>query len=149
MDRNRRPYRSILVVSALAFMPATAMATPNVATDSAIFVEKQVSGTRQLEQASTLERGDRVVTILRWYRLGGNGAFTISNPLPRAISYQKSSADAEEVSVDGGRHWGKLADLRIGSRMATPEDVTNVRWRISPQMSSLGKGEIAYSGIVR
>jgi hypothetical protein len=53
------------------------------------------------------------------------------------------------VSVDGGKTWGKLGKLRIGSRLATPEDVTHVRWRISAAHAALGRGDIAYSGIVR
>lgn len=131
-------------------IPAAASAAPNVATDSAVFVESKRSDTqRRLEPASELSRGDRVVTILRWYRLGGDGGFTITNPMPRAISYQQSSRSDEQVSVDGGKSWGRLGDLRIGSRLATPEDVTHVRWRIPANRAAYGKGEIAYSGIVR
>ncbi|HKX79773.1 MAG TPA: hypothetical protein VJM34_14740 [Novosphingobium sp.] len=127
-------------------------ATPPVATRSAVFVEKQMPGrTRWLEPASALSRGDRVVTILSWQRLGnGEGdGFTITNPLPRVIAYQKSARSDEQVSVDGGRTWGRLSDLRIGSRVASPEDVTHVRWRIPADRAAQGRGQIAYSGIVR
>lgn len=135
---------------ATAAVPSAATASPNVATDSAVFIERQQSGAgRMLEPAGSLARGDRVVTILRWYRLGGNGGFVITNPVPQAITYQKSSRPDEIVSVDGGRSWGRLGDLRIGTRMATPEDVTHVRWRISARHSAIGKGQVAYSGIVR
>lgn len=131
-------------------IPAAADAAPNVATDSAVFVENRQSDTlRHLEPAGELSRGDRVVTILRWYRLGGDGGFTITNPMPQAISYQRSSRTDEQVSVDGGKSWGRLGELHIGSRLATPEDVTHVRWRISASHAAYGKGEIAYSGIVR
>ncbi|MBV1918195.1 MAG: hypothetical protein KUG65_09070 [Sphingomonadaceae bacterium] len=123
---------------------------PNITTDSAVFVERMDTDLgRQLEPAENLARGDRVVTILRWYRLGGDGDFVITNSLPRTISYQQSSRRDEEVSVNGGKKWGPLGALRVGSRMATPEDVTHVRWRISQRMASIGKGQIAYSGIVR
>ena len=131
-----------------AALPASA--TPNIATDSAIFIEhKHSESIRRLERASELARGDRVVTILRWYRLGGNGGFTITNPLPQEITYQKSSRPGEQVSIDGGKTWGRLRDLTVGTRNATPEDVTHVRWRISARHSAYGKGQIAYSGIVR
>ena len=69
--------------------------------------------------------------------------------MPRAISYQTSSRGDVEVSVDGGRTWGRLGVLKIGLRLASPEDVTHVRWRISPQLASQGRGQIAYAGIVR
>jgi len=113
-------------------------------------VERAEAGqSRRLEPAGDLNRGDRVVTILRWQKLGGDGGFTITNPLPKAISYQKSSLPNEEVSVDGGRSWGLLGKLRIGARMATPEDVTHVRWRIPAERAASGAGQIAYRGIVR
>lgn len=127
-------------------LPHAANARPAVATDSAVFVERSQPGSmRSLEPASRLNRGDRVVTIVNWYRMGGDGGFTITNPLPRAIAYQASARDNQEVSVDGGRTWGRLGELRIGNRIATPEDVTHMRWRIPAGNA----GRIAYSGIVR
>lgn len=135
---------------ALTSFPGIAAATPNVATDSAVFVERFQPGTnRSLEPAADLSRGDRVVTILRWYRLGGDGGFVITNPVPEAISYERSTRRDELVSVDGGRSWGRLGELRVGSRFATPEDVTHVRWRVSARTAAYGKGQFAYSGIVR
>jgi hypothetical protein len=125
----------------------TAAAQPTVATDSEVYVERTRPGNhRMLAPADRLSRGDRVVTIVSWYRMGGDGGFTITNPLPRAIAYQASARDDQEVSVDGGRTWGRLGELTIGGRLATPEDVTHMRWRIPP---GGGQGRIAYSGIVR
>jgi hypothetical protein len=37
----------------------------------------------------------------------------------------------------------------MGSRQATPEDITHVRWRISGLRARSGSGSITYSGIVR
>lgn len=127
-----------------------AIASPSVATDSAVFIERVHNDNgRHLEPADRLIRGDRVVTILSWYRMGGDGGFVITNPMPRRIAYQESAAGNEEVSVDGGRTWGRLGALRIGARIATPEDVTHVRWRIPAGHAARGQGHIAYSGIVR
>ena len=134
----------------MAFAGAPAHAAPNITTDSMVFVERTPTETaRSLEQADELARGDRVVTLVRWYRLGGDGGFTITNPLPRAIAYKSSSRSDELVSVDGGRTWGRLGELKIGSRLASPEDVTHVRWRISARTAALGTGRIAYRGVVR
>ena len=139
--------RLILVFATLLSATASpALAHPAVALDSAVFVERlQPGNIRNLEPASRLSRGDRVVTIVSWRRAGGNGGFTLINPLPRAIAFQASARDDDQVSVDGGRSWGRLGVLRRGERYATPEDVTHLRWRVPAGQA----GRIAYSGIVR
>jgi hypothetical protein len=142
----------LIAFAALAATPAAAR--QSVSLDSVVFVERQQPGNvRSLEPAERLSRGDRVVTIVTWQRLGatagGKASFTVTNPLPRAIAYQDSAREDEEVSVDGGHNWGKLGALRVGSRMATPEDVTHVRWRVTAPRAAKGRGQIAYSGIVR
>lgn len=139
-----------VIAAAIAGFATSASAAPAVSLDSAVFVERAVPGTgRTLEPASELSRGDRVVYVVRWYKLGGDGGFVVTNPLPRSVYYQGSANGDEEVSIDGGRSWGKLAALRAGNRLATPEDVTHVRWRVDPRAASRGQGRIAYSAIVR
>lgn len=131
-------------------VPLIAEAGPSVSLDSAVFVERAGPGaSRMLQPASALKRGDRLVYVVSWYRMGGAGGFTVTNPLPRSVYYQGSARGDEEVSVDGGRTWGKLGALRIGERFATPEDVTHVRWRVAPEAAAIGAGRIAYSAIVR
>jgi hypothetical protein len=127
-----------------------ALASPAVTLDSAVYVERTQAGDiRTLEPASQLNRGDRIITVVTWYLKRGVGGFSVTNPLPRGIYYQGSADGDEQVSVDGGRNWGHLALLRIGNRLATPEDVTHVRWHVPASRSVEGKGNIAYSGIVR
>ena len=139
--------------AALLLSPLPLLAQPNVSLDSAVFVEKTrpsgSSAVRTLEPANRLTRGDRVVTLVTWYRLGGSGGFTVTNAMPQSLAYQRSAEGGEEVSVDGGKSWGRLRDLHMGSRMATPEDVTHVRWYVSPVQAQSGTGRIAYAGLVR
>jgi len=155
-----RPHHRFITTAALmlctaagimAQTPAQAREGPAVTTQSAVYVERVEPGSaRRLEPVSHLSRGDRVVTVLTWqWQSGEERGFIITNPLPASLAYQRSTSDAQEVSVDGGRTWGHIGNLRIGSRFATPEDVTHVRWRITASRAMQGRGQIAYAGIVR
>lgn len=147
---NVRKLATRLALACALIAPAAAMAAPMIALDSATFVERVKPGKgRTLQPAAQLRRGDRVVYVVSWYRMGGSGAFTVTNPLPRTVYYQGSADGSEEVSIDGGKRWGKLDRMRIGTRIATPEDVTHVRWHISAGEAARGSGEITYSAIVR
>lgn len=155
-DATGAQYVSNIRVPAMlcgAIAAATAVqaaASPAISIDSMVFVEKTDPGQgRRLEPAGQLNRGDRLVYVVRWYRMGGNGGFVVTNPLPRAVHFQASANGDEEVSVDGGKTWGRLSTMRIGTRFATPEDVTHVRWRVDPVSAARGSGRIAYSAIVR
>jgi hypothetical protein len=131
-------------------VPLIAAANPLVALDSAVFVERLLPNKgRLLQPASMLKPGDRLVYVVSWYRMGGQGGFTVTNPLPRKVYFQGSADGREEVSIDGGRNWGKLDVLRVGARLATPEDVTHVRWRVPATEAARGSGQITYSAIVR
>jgi hypothetical protein len=124
-----------------------------------VFVEREVaigkgSSAKVLEPARTLRRGDRLVYVVSWRAPQARGEhLTITNPLPRTIAYERSADGDEDVSVDGGRSWGKLDALRVrdGSvwRYATPQDVTHVRWNVPPQLALAGSGRLTWSGIVR
>ena len=145
----RRSFISLAGMLPLA-VPVIAIAAPLIALDSAVYVEKlSPDKGRTLQPAARLNHGDRVVYVVSWYRMGGTGAFTVTNPLPRSVYYQGSADGSEEVSLDGGKSWGKLERLRIGYRFATPEDVTHVRWHVAATEAARGAGEITYSAIVR
>ena len=138
-------------IAALALPVAAQDQRPqHVMLASDVYVERQGTANRMLEPAGQLRPGDRVVTIVSWKRANGasgfGGGFTVTNPLPRTVYYQESAAGDDEVSVDGGRSWGRLGSLRIAGHLATPEDVTHVRWRIA---TPAPHGRIAYSAIVR
>jgi len=135
-------------MSLLAAAPA--VAGPDIALDSAVYIERATGEyARSLEPAARFRKGDRVITVVSWQRQGGQGAFTLTNPLPRSIAFEDSTRENMLVSADGGRTWGRLGSLRHGSRLATPEDVTHLRWRISATTATRGSGRIAYSGYVR
>lgn len=145
-----------LCIGALA--PGAAQAQRPVQFASDVFVERFVPGsrgqvTRVLERADRLHSGDRVIFVVNW-RSNDAQPFTFTNPLPGAIAFQRTAESSEDVSIDGGRTWGKLADLVVrdpdGSiRHANPEDVTTLRWRVPGHMAAAGTGQITYRGVVR
>ena len=130
-----------------------------VSVANSVYVEREVSigkGTsvRVLEPARIMRRGDRLVYVVSWRAPQARGEhLTITNPLPRTIAYERSAGGDEDVSIDGGCSWGKLATLRIRNgavwRYATPQDVTHIRWNVSPQLALAGSGRLTWSGIVR
>lgn len=137
---------SAVIGCVLGVSCAASAAASNVALDSSVFVERTRAESRILEPARELAPGDRVVTVVTWRRSAPGGQFTVANALPRGLYYQGSASETEEVSIDGGRTWGKLGSMRTSGRFATAEDVTHVRWRVQ---SSDASGRIAYSAIVR
>jgi hypothetical protein len=146
-------FRSQIWAVILLCAPLPARARPAGSPPTAGYVDptQQHGDTeiRALEPARQLAHGDRVVTLVSWYMLGGSGGFTVVNALPPGLAYQTSADGDEDVSIDGGKSWGKLAQLHRGARHATPEDVTHVRWHVSPRQAMNGAGRIAYSGFVR
>lgn len=137
------------------FAGSTLAAQTNVQLTRSVFVERfSASGTdRSLEPADNLRKGDSIVLMVGWKSGGEASAFTVSSPLPKTLYYQRSSNDAQVVSVDGGKSWGRIGTLEIrdqaGKRLASAEDVTHLRWRISARRAARGSGRVTYSAIVR
>ncbi|WP_379550092.1 hypothetical protein [Qipengyuania sp. DGS5-3] len=128
------------------------VATAAAATDSAlsikrsIYVERESDGGVSLEPAETLKAGDRIVTVMQWDADDAPRKFTLASEIPPTIAYQRSSREALEVSVDGGRTWGQLEMMRVGERQAWPEDVTNLRWQVAARDTDTA---VSYSAVVR
>lgn len=154
---NSRLFMGATVIAS-AMTPVAARAERPVSFASDVFVERFAPGanggmTRVLERADRLKSGDRVIFVVNW-KTDGAQPFTFVNPVPGTIAFQRSAEDREDVSIDGGKSWGKLANLRVreadGSiRHATPDDVTTLRWRVPVQLAAAGTGQITYRGVVR
>ena len=92
------------------------------------------------------------------YRNTGAAAITrlvLANPMPRGLAYRgpQPSSPAPELSVDGNR-FGPLGTLTValpggGTRPATADDVTHVRWRLSAALPAGGAGRLAFRAVVR
>lgn len=148
----------VLAMLASSLIASPALAQSAVVLSSAVFVERlghtgngQVE--RLIEPATRLTSGETVVLMVEWHAHSGSPGFDVASPIPSTLAFTGSSRDGEQVSVDGGRHWGTLGSLTIrdgyGVRLASPQDVTNVRWPVSAREAARGSGRITYSAVVR
>ena len=122
-------------VALLLFAAPLQAQTVPVAVESAVYVERAEGGSRTVEQAQSFRKGERVVTVLRWH--APRGSYTVTSAVPAPLQFERASAEAIEVSTDGGRSW-----RAAGS--SAPEAVTHLRWRVGR-----GSGRLTYSAIVR
>lgn len=140
--------------------PLAAHAGEAVSLNSAVFVEDvgtDAAGQqrRVLKAADRLGQGDRLVFVMK-YRNDGSAPvrnFALTNPVPRGVRIDPAHGDMQ-VSVDGGRSWGRLTDMIVrtplgGTRRATPDDVTHVRWTVDTPVAPGASGQIAWRGTVR
>lgn len=79
--------------------------------------------------------------------------FVVTNPIPAAARLADDGFGTFDVSVDGGKHWGKLGGLTVtddkgGQRAAQAADVTHLRW-VVPVIAPGGSGSLEYHAIVR
>lgn len=105
--------------------------------------------------------GDKVVFTLKYKNEGSDPAvgFRATNPMPAAIQFIEVQEEWAEVSVDGGKNWGKLTALSVtnkssdGSadvtRPASAQDVTHVRWVFAQPIAVGAQGSVSYRGVVK
>ncbi|MEQ1547954.1 MAG: hypothetical protein ABL918_04815 [Chakrabartia sp.] len=152
--------RHFLLLLALS-LPTTAMATNAVALQSNVFVEKMVTDTKGRSKATLQEPkivlpGDRLIFVVSYHNTGAAPAanFIVTNPLPRAVSYQGTPDAMAQVSINGGRDWDMLSHLKVKEsdgnwRAARPEDVTHIRWAMKQAVPVGATGKLSFRGIVR
>jgi uncharacterized repeat protein (TIGR01451 family) len=145
----------------LTMSGAAAEARIPVALSSQVFVERterDLNGQRRriLQPASQIGQGDNLIFVVR-YRNQGNdpvSGFVVTNAVPSTVRIQAAEQNGMQVSVDGGASWGRLETLIVktplgGTRRATPEDITHVRWMMRSAIRPGETGQIAYRGVVR
>lgn len=105
--------------------------------------------------------GDRVVFTLKYKNQSSlpATAFRATNPMPGPVQFVAAGEEWAEVSVDGGKNWGKLANLTVMAkaadgvtdikRSAAVEDVTHVRWVFPNDIPPGGEGTLSYRGVVK
>jgi uncharacterized repeat protein (TIGR01451 family) len=105
--------------------------------------------------------GDKVLFTLEVTNTGAQPAagFRATNPMPGPVQFVSVAEDWAEVSVDGGKVWGKLAALKVKTspidgtapvdRAADFADVTHVRWIFPDAIAPGGKRTISYRGVIK
>ena len=158
---------------------------PNVKLSSVAMVERTETAEDGSEKITLKDPskvivtpGDRVVFTLTYFN-GGNEpatAFRATNPLPAAVRFISVAEDWAEVSVDGGKTWGRLDALTVTeqataaedvatgdgdtqanetaaaetiTRAAEERDVTHVRWVFKDAIPPNGEGSISFRGVVK
>ena len=145
-----------------ALAPATAMAqaaASPVALTSDVKLDRVVvtNGVSKhvLTAPTKVVPGDHLIFSTNYHNSGAKPIehFIVTNPLPSAVTLAGDGYGNFDVSVDGGKSWGKLAALNVsdgkgGRRAAQATDVTHVRW-IVPAIAPGASGSLEYHAIVR
>ena len=152
--------KSIFTTLLLA-LPGAALAANNVALSSDVFVERKVekpNGTTavMLEEPKTVIPGDKLVFVVKYKNVGDAPAtdFSVTNPLPKAVSFNGTSDGKEIVSIDGGNSWGPLSALNYTRsdgqvRPALMSDVTHIKWKFDRALSAGAEGKLVFRGTVK
>ncbi|MBI3753978.1 MAG: hypothetical protein HY266_08070, partial [Deltaproteobacteria bacterium] len=127
-----------------------AFAADNLLLSNAVFQEVEVvnaDGKKEIKRvpADTALPGSELIYVITYKNSSDKPAedVVINNPLAKELLYKDKSASGENavvfVSVDGGKHYGDLAILRIpttegASRPAEVSDITDLQFKLSKQV---------------
>ncbi len=143
-----------------AFSAVPAAANP-VALTNDVFVERvstDADGKRKvvLEEPKVVIPGDRLLFVLNYRNASARAAerFVVTNPMPSAVQFAEQADDMALVSIDGGKSWGQLAQLRVpdgngGDRPAQTADVTHIRWAFNQPIPAGASGKLMFRGVVK
>jgi uncharacterized repeat protein (TIGR01451 family) len=149
---NMKIILTLLALSA----PIMAVAENTMVTKITPFIEKTVTqpdGKTKLvlQEPSKVFPGDKIVYVLSYHNGGAAAAtnFAITDPIPQHMIFDGTPDASALVSVDGGKSWGNLATLKVGTRAARPEDVTHVRWALASAIPAGADGKLSFRGTVK
>ena len=158
-SRNLMTAMVILSASPVLAMSASGAVPGAVALDSSIKLDKIVTENGQTKHEFVAPQkvvpGNHLVFVTSYRNTSDKPVdhFVVTNPVPSPVALESANADNFEVSVDGGKSWGKLAQLTIAKpgtsvRAAQDSDVTTVRWVI-PVIAPGASGTLQYHAVVR
>jgi uncharacterized repeat protein (TIGR01451 family) len=146
--------------SLLLLVPFAIAAGPQaVQLSSSVMVEKTVvvSGREQivLQPPGKVLPGEKLIFQTNYRNTGAQAAtqFVVTNPIPSAVEWTGEATPGAIESVDGGRSYAPLAQLKVKGtngnvRPAQPGDVTHIRWTMA-SIAPGSAGLVKYRGMVR
>lgn len=108
---------------------------------------------KKIVPASMVVPGTEVQYVVTYVNKGDQaaGQVAITNPVPGELEYVSATGagTVSEVSVDGGKNYGALANLKVTgadgkSRPARATDVTHVRWRLDAALKPGEEGKVSF-----
>ena len=118
--------------------------------------DAQGKATTKRQTAKTVVPGDEVVYEITYSNSAKSAAsdVVIDNPGPAELTFVSVEGNpAPAFSVDGGKTFGKLADLSVRkpdgtTRPARPDDVNSLRWVVAT-IAPGGSGKVVYHAQVK
>jgi uncharacterized repeat protein (TIGR01451 family) len=119
--------------------------------------QKGLDGTTsvKLAEMKSATPGERVRFVIQVHNGSTRPAekLVVTNPVPSDVEFQSASEGAE-VSVDGGKTFGALAQLTVKPTAGTPRaaqfaDVTHVRWRLASSVPAGADSEVYFAGRIK
>ncbi len=150
----------ISAIVVLAASPVLAVVAPGaIALDSSIKLDKITTAngqtTHEFVAPQKVVPGNHLLFVTQYRNVSDKPVdnFVVTNPVPTPVALEGGQADNFEVSVNGGKSWGKLAQLTVAKPGASPRaaqesDVTTVRWVI-PVIAPGASGTLQYHAVVR
>ncbi len=153
-------FRLAILLSVIVTPVAAHAGTP-VSLSSDVFVERnEISADGKsritLTEPKRIIPGDTLIFVVRYENASSQTArnFIVTNPMPAAVAFVDDAGERAEVSVNGGRSFGALADLQVplsngGFRPASADDVTHIRWKVESDLPAGKAGKFVYRGRVK
>lgn len=155
-----------MILKSLSFLlligtSVAAAAAPQVSLTNEIKVVRTVAGaagksTIVYEEPKVVTPGDRLKFVLAYANNSNEAAkdFAVTNPMPAGVSFAGAESRGAVVSVDGGKTFGSLSELKVSDadgkvRPAVAPDVTHVRWKFAKPIAAGERGTLNFEGLVK
>lgn len=148
----------LIAISAFAAPVAAAAAQEKpVALESRVQLVRPAEdgGQPQLVEPENVVPGDMLLFTTSFFNEGAAPVtdFVVVNPVADSLALTAEGAGQTDVSIDGGKTWGPIAQLKIvdeegQERPATVDDVTHLRWTFA-QIQPGETGQVQFVALVR